>query len=410
VIQVTLNGKPFDKNSFEGAVVEMLVSHLRESLGSIRHPETGEFPTIVVTGSDLSNLTCQVEGSPELLELVQARLAEDEGTSEEIADGDSTQGRQPSDDGGTPVVFLSYASEDTNLARQVAEAMAARGVDTWWAGWCISAGDSIRQRIDEGLANCTHFVVLLTPQSFNKPWVNLEIDAGLLRKLGSGTKFIPLRCGLTIGAMTPLLQSMHSPEMSAEEIDVSQIINDIHGLTRKPQLGQPPAAKANSLTPGAEYSPAAMAVAKYFVEESKSGQKFDPQVEPESLASALDMSADDLSDAVYELKGMVADISGFTLIPEETLFAKFDKFWKPWEPAEDALRIAASLVNDDVFPDRPAEMASILGWNARRLNPALAYLCARGLVRDVRAMDGTDFLAYRIDKTDATRRFVKSRR
>lgn len=408
MIQVTLNGKPFDENSFEGAIVQMLVSHLRESLGSIRHPETGEFPTIVVTGSDLSNLKCHVEGSPELLELVQARLAEDGDASEEQQDGESTGDPQQADDREKPVVFLSYAFEDTDFARQIAEAMMARGIDTWWAAWCIAAGDSIRQRIDEGLGNCTHFVVLLTPQSVNRPWVNLEIDAGLLRKLGSGTKFIPLRCELGIDALTPLLQTIHSPEISAEALDVSQLINDIHGLTRKPRLGPPPAAKTSS-TPSAEYSPAAMAVAKYFVEESKSGQKFDPQVEPESLASALDMSVEDLSDAVFELKGMVTDINGFTLFPEESLFAKFDKYWKPWDPAEDALRVAVGLVNDEAFPDRPAEMALVLGWNARRLNPALAYLCARGLVRDVRAMDGTDFLAFRIDRTDATRRFVKSR-
>jgi len=82
----------------------------------------------------------------------------------------------------------------------------------------------------------------------------------------------------------------------------------------------------------------------------------------------------------------------------------------PWDPAEDALRIAAGLVNDESFPDKPAEMAQVFGWSARRLNPALAYLCMRGLVRDVHAFDGGGFLAYRIDKTDATRRFVKSRK
>jgi len=152
-----------------------------------------------------------------------------------------------------------------------------------------------------------------------------------------------------------------------------------------------------------------MALAKYFVETSESGQKFDPQAEPEELAAALDFSAEDLSDAIFELKGMVTDHHGYMVCPEESLFAKFDNCWKPWDPADDALRIAAGLVNDENFPDSPSEMASILGWPARRLNPALAYLCVRGLVRDVRAMDGTDFLAYRIDKTDATRRFVKSR-
>jgi hypothetical protein len=140
-----------------------------------------------------------------------------------------------------------------------------------------------------------------------------------------------------------------------------------------------------------------------------SGQKFDPQSSPDKLAAALGLSEDDVADAIFELKGMVTNHHGDLVFPEEALFAKFDKYWKPWDPAEDALRVAAGLVNDERFPDSPVEMARLLGWPARRLNPALAYLCVRGLVRDVRAMDGTDFLAYRIDRTEATRRFVKSR-
>jgi len=107
VIQVTLNGKPFDENTLEGAIVQMLVSHLRESLGSVRHPETGEFPTIVVTGSDVANLKCHVEGSPELLELVRARLAEDGDASERRQDGESSKDAQQVSGPETPVVFLS---------------------------------------------------------------------------------------------------------------------------------------------------------------------------------------------------------------------------------------------------------------------------------------------------------------
>lgn len=406
MIRVTLNGKPFDKDSLEGALVEMFVAHLRETLGSIRHPETGEFPTIAVTGTDLSNLTCQVEGSPELIALVQAKLAE-ENASEDASPEDGSDSETPAEQ-VAPTAFLSYAFEDSDLAKRIAEALMARGIDTWWAQWCIAAGDSIRQRIDEGLENCTHFIVLLTPESITKPWVNLEIDAGLLRKLGEGTKFIPLRCGLPVGALTPLLQTLFSPEVDADSLDISQVINDIHGLTRKPKLGPPPPA-VSTASKGAEYSPAAMALAKFFVESSESGQKFDPQSSPDELAAALGLSEDDLADAIFELKGMVTGHHGDLVFPEESLFAKFDKYWKPWDPAEDALRVAAGLVNDESFPDRPVDMASLLGWSSRRLNPALAYLCVRGLVRDIRAMDGTDFLACRIDKTDATRRFVKSR-
>ena len=64
MLKVTLNGKPLTKDSIEEAIVEQVVAHFRERLGSIRHPETGEFPTILVTGTDLSDLKVRVEGSP----------------------------------------------------------------------------------------------------------------------------------------------------------------------------------------------------------------------------------------------------------------------------------------------------------------------------------------------------------
>lgn len=407
MISVKLNGVPLNEASLEGAVIGMVVEHLRETLGSIRHPETGEFPTIAITGTALDNLQCQVEGSPELLALVQARIAEQEVDATTPLNMESANaasaGSSPA-----PTAFLSYAVEDFDLARRVAEALMARGIDTWWAEWCIASGDSIRQRIDEGLGQCTHFIVLLTPESMAKPWVQMEIDAGLLRRLGDGVKFIPLRSGIPVGSLSPLLQTMHSPEVASNAVDVSQLINDIHGITRKPPLGAAPAPLAANL-PDTGYSLAATALAKHFVQASQTGQKFDPQYIRDELAAALEMSEEDLCDALHELKGLVTDHLGYLVFPEEYLFARFDSFWMPWDPAVDALLVAARLVSDSTFPDKPAEMAELLGWPARRLNPALAYLCERGLVRDFRALDGTNFLAYRIVKTDATRRFVKSR-
>ena len=157
------------------------------------------------------------------------------------------------------------------------------------------------------------------------------------------------------------------------------------------------------------YSPAATALARLFVEGSATGRQFDPELSPEEAGAKLGVSDDDLTDAVHELNGMVTDHLGRLLFPQEALFVQFDEHWMPWKPADDALRVAAGLVNDPAFPDTPREMAVALGWSARRLNPALAFLCMRGLVEDRRYLDGTEFIAHRIDKTDATRRFVKSR-
>jgi hypothetical protein len=46
-------------------------------------------------------------------------------------------------------------------------------VDVFYDEWEIGPGDSIRQRLDHGLGQCTHFIAVLTSTSLHKPWVNL---------------------------------------------------------------------------------------------------------------------------------------------------------------------------------------------------------------------------------------------
>src|SRR3546814_13021956 len=78
-------------------------------------------------------------------------------------------------------VYLAHASEDKALARPLAEGLMARGIDVWYDNWEIGFGDSLRRKMEEGLGDCTHFVVLLTATSIGKAWVNEEIDAGLMK-------------------------------------------------------------------------------------------------------------------------------------------------------------------------------------------------------------------------------------
>src|SRR5262245_4550719 len=95
-------------------------------------------------------------------------------------------------------VFLCHASEDKILVRRLAEDLQANGVETFFADWEIRPGDGIRQKLEEGLGACTHFVVLLTPASLVKPWVQAEMDAGFVRRIEGVCRFIPLRHGVDI--------------------------------------------------------------------------------------------------------------------------------------------------------------------------------------------------------------------
>ena len=162
----------------------------------------------------------------------------------------------------SPRAFLSYTSADRALAGKIAADLQENGIETWWDGWEIGAGDSIVAKINEGLSGCTHFIVLLTPDSIDKPWVQTEMDAGFVRRVSGEAKFIALRCGLAAEALPLLLRPLRSPAINDGHYgdDLRQLVHDVHGATRKPALGKAPKAMEQ---PEAPYSPAAMAVARF---------------------------------------------------------------------------------------------------------------------------------------------------
>lgn len=143
------------------------------------------------------------------------------------------------------------------------------------------------------------------------------------------------------------------------------------------------------------------------VEASPLAHKFEPFWTYEEAAEKTGLTVDDVRDAVYELSGLVTDFHRQRFHAEEELFVRLDKFWKQWDPPKDAVTVAAALVNKSVDGD-PAKVAKHLGWEARRLNPALSYLQSHNHVKALRNMSGSDYVLVTMFATDATRRFVKS--
>ncbi len=405
MVKIEFNGKPFDPSTFEDAILaaalQAAAEQVRRKVGSIRDPDTGEFPTVVVYATPPSTIAVRVEGSDAVVARVLRVLEPDAGV----------EAVRPPTATGSPKVFLSYATEDREIASLVATSLQSAGIDTWWDMWEISAGDSLRQKIDAGIGGCTHFVVLVTPTSIQKPWVNQEMDAGFVRMLDSKARFVPLRIGLAATGLPPLLRGMYSPEVLGPEYDIQQLINDIHGTTRKPPIGRAP--QVNSAAPSATgISPAAMAVARKFVEDSTTGMPFDVQFSSESLATLTGLTRDDLSDAIHELSDLLQHrqySGGDAITAEAELYARFDALWQPWDPTLDALTLASALISDQSFPRNSEAIAEQLGWAPRRLNPALAYLMTRRLAQTLTSIGDGSFLAYRVNPTDATRRYVKSR-
>lgn len=400
---LTFNGKPFNANDFSKALqkqaVALIVAQVQEKYGSIRHPVTGEFPTVYAAGDTLEAFKVRIEGSAPLLALVKERFTGDDENLIALVEKPVR----------APKVFLSYAWDDKVVAERIATTFMNSGIDTWWAEWCMQAGDSLRQRIDEGLSDCTHFVVLLTPRSIIRPWVNQEMDAGLVRKLNAQAKFIPLRYELSPKDLPPLLSGMVSPEVDEHASSLKQVVNDIHGVTRKPSLGPSPIGGASEKAAETGYSPAATAIAEKLVRESQHGTYHDPQIKVEDVMAATGLSFEDVKDACFELSTLVELYRDDVVWPLPTLFAEFDEHWMPWSPADDALKLASDMVNDPKFPEASRDIAARYDWPPRRLNSAVSYLIRRGIARESKVLGDPQFVSHWVSKTDATRRFVKSR-
>jgi hypothetical protein len=82
-----------------------------------------------------------------------------------------------------PHIFLSYAAEDRDAARRLAEALTAEGQVVWWDR-LIAGGALWGQAIDRALASAWAVIVLWTPASTRSDYVRAEArhaaDRGLL--------------------------------------------------------------------------------------------------------------------------------------------------------------------------------------------------------------------------------------
>ena len=87
-------------------------------------------------------------------------------------------------------VFICHASEDkATFVNDLARALRESGLSVWYDEFTLTVGDSLRGKIDLGLAASRFGVVVLSPHFFVKPWTQNELD-GLMSKEIVGTKVI----------------------------------------------------------------------------------------------------------------------------------------------------------------------------------------------------------------------------
>ena len=94
------------------------------------------------------------------------------------------------DEGKEYDVFISHASEDKDaVVRPLATALQNKGIRVWYDEFEMRIGDSLRRKIDQGLANSRFGIVVISSFFVKKGWTNYELD-GLMTKAISGQQVL----------------------------------------------------------------------------------------------------------------------------------------------------------------------------------------------------------------------------
>lgn len=131
-------------------------------------------------------------------------------------------------------VFISHASEDkAAVARPLTKALQQRRVEVWLDDFELKIGDSLRRKIDTGLAQSTFGIVVLSRSFFAKDWPRYELDGILSRSVSGKQTLLPIWHEITkdeIMAQSPSL--VDKIARSTAQSTIEEIADEIAAVVR----------------------------------------------------------------------------------------------------------------------------------------------------------------------------------
>ena len=132
-------------------------------------------------------------------------------------------------------VFISHAAEDKDeVAHPLAVALEQRELSVWYDEFALRIGDSLRRKIDDGIARSRFGVVVLSEHFFAKGWPKYELDGIVTMRLTGEQVILPVWHRVTkeyIIAQSPSLAdtiARNTTESTIEEIaaEIAEVIYD----------------------------------------------------------------------------------------------------------------------------------------------------------------------------------------
>lgn len=126
-------------------------------------------------------------------------------------------------------VFISHASEDKeSFANDLYNSLNNAGIKVWYDELCISWGDSLRSKIDNGLRKSKYGIVILSNHYIKKGWTQYELDGLFQIEMTGGKTILPIWHNIskkevqdfspTLAGRMALNSAMMTPNEMAKEL------------------------------------------------------------------------------------------------------------------------------------------------------------------------------------------------
>lgn len=126
-------------------------------------------------------------------------------------------------------VFVSHASEDKEeVARPLAESLRSMGYRVWLDEDELVIGDSLRERIDEGLHRSRAVVLILSEAFFSKEWPQAELDGLYALAMANRSSIYPVWHGIGVEYLlerSPMLAGLFAARTSDGIENVAEMVS-----------------------------------------------------------------------------------------------------------------------------------------------------------------------------------------
>ena len=315
-----------------------------------------------------------------------------------------------------PTCFISYSHSDRAHAERLTSALQQRGLDVWIDALQILPGDSLVEKIfEEGLKNCSLFLVLLSPRSVQSAWVRHELDVAVINRLKRVTRVIPLvveKCEIPV-----TLRALRWLDMSDGVARAADLIAAA-AFQKKPEsgtVGDPPKFVKHAIQPRAGLSQEAATVGGFLAKNISTKEFPSEFFDGEKIQEGTGLPPEMINDAVDELSanGLVRLHHHLGTVPYEFGWAEPtyalaytfpDLIDGHIDPTNDVRQVAATVASlKEADGDALAEA---LNFEPNRINFAIEYLRDYGLIETQNFIGTAPYSFGHAMATRATRQYV----